>query len=85
MPIYTFQHVILLATQIMSQIISHIRRERSQSLKQLCLPHLGHQFEIPSLITSQQPEMKDVQIKDVYTSPHVEDLPNVAKKKRLLI
>ena len=76
--IYTLQHVILLATQI----ISHIRRERSQSLKQLSLPHLGHQFEIPSLITSQQPEMKDVHMKEVCTSPHVEDLPNVAKKNK---
>ena len=50
--IYNLQHAISLAKQIESQILSQIRRERSQALKQLRQPHSQHKFEIPGLITS---------------------------------
>lgn len=53
-------------------------REGSPTLKKISQPHPLRKFEIPSFITSQQPKVKDVQMKEVYASPLVEDVPNVA-------
>ena len=43
-----------------------IQRERSQASKKLSQPHPWHQFEIPSFIRSQQPNIKSQQLKVKY-------------------
>lgn len=49
-------------------------------MKKLSWPHPQHQYKISNHFTSHRPKVKDIQIKEVCTFPHDEDVPNTAEE-----